>query len=287
MTENPDTQGYGEAPTPLWIPALLSTHSRQLPLTPTPHIHYHLIQNNCAIDRTLHENQNDHRTVNQTQDRRRTRNRRFPPRRNAGSLRDFRICHRLQAARLLTTYGNEDAPNFIDDNPQESRSDRNGHRPSRPTKFDTELARLIRENTDDGRSIARFLVNVMVGDFRSFRPHHRMAAARELLDRGFGKSARNETPPPDPGNPPGPMEIPGPFTDDNNEITIIPESHESQFRQSTDLLDDIDCERCHCLIDRRPRRHTGHPRSSSKAGQKPPHPPHLTHRISLNIPPLP
>ena len=182
---------------------------------------------------------------------------------------DFLICHRLQAARLLTTYGNEDAPNFIDDNPQESRSDRNGHRPSRPTKFDTELARLIRENTDDGRSIVRFLVSVMVGDFRSFRPHHRMAAARELLDRGFGKSARNETPPPAPT----PTEIPEPSTDDtneittipeshesqfrqstpsiddNNEITAIPESHESQFRQSTDLFDDIDCERCHCLID--------------------------------------
>ena len=29
---------------------------------------------------------------------------------------DFQICHRLQAARLLTTYGNEDAPNFIEDN---------------------------------------------------------------------------------------------------------------------------------------------------------------------------
>ena len=148
---------------------------------------------------------------------------------------DFPICHRLQAARLLTTYGNEDAPNFIDDNPQESRSDRNGHRPSRPTKFDTELARLIRENTDDGRSIVRFLVSVMVGDFRSFRPHHRMAAARELLDRGFGKSARNETPPPAP-SPPGPMETPGPSTDDNNEITQIPES---QFRQSYDLLDTL------------------------------------------------
>ena len=147
---------------------------------------------------------------------------------------DFPICHRLQAARLLTTYGNEDAPNFIDDNPQESRSDRNGHRPSRPTKFDTELTRLIRENTDDGRSIVRFLVSVMVGDFRSFRPHHRMAAARELLDRGFGKSARNETPPPAPG-PPEPIETPGPSTGDNNEITQIPES---QFRQS-DLTEDL------------------------------------------------
>ena len=36
----------------------------------------------------------------------------------------------------------------------------------------------------------------MVGELKSFRPHHRMSAARELLDRGFGKSARNETPTP-------------------------------------------------------------------------------------------
>ena len=166
---------------------------------------------------------------------------------------DFRICHRLQAARLLTTYGNEDAPDFIDDNPRESRSDRNNHRPSRPTKFDTELARLIREDTDDGRSIARFLVNVMVGELTSFRPHHRMAAARELLDRGFGKSVRNhQTVRPEPVEGPAstePIETPEPSTDDTNEITAIPESHESQFRQSTDLLDDIDCGCCHCLID--------------------------------------
>ena len=103
---------------------------------------------------------------------------------------DFQICHRLQAAKLLTTYGNEDAPNFIDDNPREPQSARNGRKPRRPTKFDEELARVIREDTNDGRSVARFLVYVMEGEFASFRPHHRMAAARELLDRGFGKSAR-------------------------------------------------------------------------------------------------
>ena len=49
---------------------------------------------------------------------------------------------------------------------------------------------MIREDTEDGRSIARFLVNVLDGELKSFRPHHRMSAARELLDRGFGKSAR-------------------------------------------------------------------------------------------------
>ena len=104
---------------------------------------------------------------------------------------DFQICHRLQAAKLLTTYGNEDAPYFIDDNPREPRSNRNGRKPKRPTKFDTELARVIKEDTRDGRSIARFLINVMEGELKSFKPHHRMSAARELLDRGFGKSARS------------------------------------------------------------------------------------------------
>ena len=105
---------------------------------------------------------------------------------------DFRICHRLQAARLLTTYGNEDAPNFISETTPDSSPRRDRPNSKHQTKFDTELARLIREDTGDGRSIARFLVNVMEGEIRSFRPHHRMAAARELLNRGFGKSARTE-----------------------------------------------------------------------------------------------
>ena len=105
---------------------------------------------------------------------------------------DFRICHRLQAARLLTTYGNEDASNFIAETTPDSSPRRDRPNSKRQTKFDTELARLIREDTGDGRSIARFLVNVMVGELRSFRPHHRMAAARELLNRGFGKSARTD-----------------------------------------------------------------------------------------------
>ena len=109
-------------------------------------------------------------------------------------FKDFRICHRLQAARLLATYGNEDAPNFIADNTSDTpTARRNGPRATRKTKFDTELARVIREDTDDGRSIARFLVNVMEGELRTFKPHNRISAARELLNRGFGKSARTST----------------------------------------------------------------------------------------------
>ena len=105
---------------------------------------------------------------------------------------DFRICHRLQAAKLLTTYGNEEASDFIDDNPRPRKARRNRSEPTHPTKFDTELARVIREDTRDGRSVAYFLIEVMEGGRREFKPHHRMSAARELLDRGFGKSAHKE-----------------------------------------------------------------------------------------------
>ena len=105
---------------------------------------------------------------------------------------DFSICHRLQAARLLTTYGNEEASSFIDDNPRPRTARRNSSKSKHQTMFDTELARVIKQDTDDGRSVARFLVNVMEGELRAFRPHHRISAARELLDRGFGKSALKE-----------------------------------------------------------------------------------------------
>ena len=142
---------------------------------------------------------------------------------------DFRMCHRLQAARLLNTYGNEDAPDFIDVNTTDSSSRTRKRKPSRPTRFDTELARVIREDSDDGRSIARFLVNVMVGEFKSFRPHHRMAAARELLDRGFGKSTRNEK-----VVHPDSTKEPNPLANETNEIMLISESQKSEFRQSTD-----------------------------------------------------
>ena len=55
------------------------------------------------------------------------------------------------------------------------------------------LSQIIKLRTSNGRSIARFLVNVTEGELLTFKPHHRMTAARELPDRGFGKSARTET----------------------------------------------------------------------------------------------
>ncbi len=156
-------------------------------------------------------------------------------------FKDFRICHRLQAARLLTTYGNEDAPDFIAGNTPDSRPGRTRTRSPRQTKFDTELARVIREDTGDGRSIARFLVDVMEGELRTFKPHHRITAARELLNRGFGKSACTHQPDPERPRPTptrrsggGRNPEPNP-THHTNKITQVPES---QFRQP-DLTEDL------------------------------------------------
>ena len=57
----------------------------------------------------------------------------------------------------------------------------------------------MREETDDGRDAVRFLVDVMQGSLEGFKAHHRLAAARELLHRGFDDTEPDD---PDPGSEP-------------------------------------------------------------------------------------
>ncbi len=114
-------------------------------------------------------------------------------------LDDFMMCHRLQAARLLTKYGcncrgpalaqRNEGIAFILDNPYEPPRSRTDSSSSDNTEFDQALAQKIRESTDDGAKVCRFLINVMEGQLKSFKPHHRIQAARELLTRGFDKHA--------------------------------------------------------------------------------------------------
>ena len=47
------------------------------------------------------------------------------------------------------------------------------------------LAEIVREETSNGRDVVRFLVDVMHGNLDGFKPCHRIAAAKELLRRGF------------------------------------------------------------------------------------------------------
>ena len=114
-----------------------------------------------------------------------------------GRLNHFKPCHRLSAARMLIIYGHQDASDFITDNSPADPFTRPATRRSlRIAGVNPELARLVKSQTDGGRSIIDFIVAVMEGRIREARPHHRMAAARDLLERGFGKLPHRRLPTP-------------------------------------------------------------------------------------------
>ena len=112
-----------------------------------------------------------------------------------GKIDDSKPCHRLDTARQLLNLGFHGAQAVIQSVPQPT----NGRAPSRATsvsRFDQGIADIIKLETSDGRDAVRFLVDVMQGNLQDFKPHHRIAAAKELLRRGFdntpGHSAADE-----------------------------------------------------------------------------------------------
>ena len=103
-----------------------------------------------------------------------------------GQLQDAKPSHRIAAARQLVKLGFTQAQDFIDENaPAPKRRRRAQHSPPADRKLASNLAKIVRQETDDGRVAVRFLVDVMQGGLPGFKPHHRIAAARELLRRGF------------------------------------------------------------------------------------------------------
>ena len=106
-----------------------------------------------------------------------------------GLLENSKPCHRLDAARQLLNLGFHPAQSFIDENTSASPTHKNlralGVLGVESTPLHQELAALIREETDNGRTTVRFLIDVMQGTIQDFKPHHRLSAAKELLRRGF------------------------------------------------------------------------------------------------------
>ena len=108
---------------------------------------------------------------------------------------DFKPNHRMDAAKELVKIGLTEFQDYIDANaaPPKRRKTR---RPS--SNLDEispeilqareELARYARELTQDGRTVIRMYSEVMDGlrGDEGFQPHHRIAAGKELLLRGFG-----------------------------------------------------------------------------------------------------
>ena len=102
-----------------------------------------------------------------------------------GRIDGSRVSHRLTAARLLIIYGYDDADDFIADNaPITSKTEPDDRV---WVIIDPDLTRLIRFKTDDGRAMCLFLIEVMQGKVEGAHVGHRVSAARELLNRGFGR----------------------------------------------------------------------------------------------------
>ena len=115
-----------------------------------------------------------------------------------GDLHDegFNPCHRMDSAKELVKIGLTEFEDYVRANstPPKPRA----RRTSRPdtdlspeiAEAREQLAMYARELTRDGRTVIRMYAEVMEGvrNDEGFKPHHRIAAARELLKRGFDES---------------------------------------------------------------------------------------------------
>ena len=108
-----------------------------------------------------------------------------------GEFEDFQPCHKLDAARILQRLGLDEAQAFIDTATARRRQSRSSQQAeqreaqSADRRIRSELAQMVREETDNGRAIVTFLVQAMKGELEDFKPCHRMSASRELIHRGF------------------------------------------------------------------------------------------------------
>ncbi len=108
----------------------------------------------------------------------------------------FQPCHRMDSAKELVKIGLTEFEDYIHANstPRKPRAKRT----SRPdadlspeiAEAREQLARYARELTQDGRTVIRMYSEVMDGlrNDEGFKPHHRIAAARELIKRGFDET---------------------------------------------------------------------------------------------------
>ena len=120
-----------------------------------------------------------------------------------GYTRDATVSHRIKSAEWLTAFGRlipEDAiPKSASirprpkSEPKPAKTDKPGKKPKVTEKqiLHFDIARLIKQETNDGETIIEFLIRVIskieeTGE--NFTPAVRMRAAKELLIRGFGST---------------------------------------------------------------------------------------------------
>ena len=108
----------------------------------------------------------------------------------------FKPNHRMDSAKELVKIGLTEFEDYINSHlaPAKRRAPKS-RRPSPDTQLSPEieeareeLAKYARELTNDGRKVLTLYSQVMDGlrNDEGFKPHHRIAAGKELLIRGFG-----------------------------------------------------------------------------------------------------
>ena len=114
-----------------------------------------------------------------------------------GKLSDFEPQHRLKAAEILVDCGSEEAAEFVRANKTPKRrrsttvlrdpaqSESEGDRDPITDPFKDKIARAIREETNNGLSIVRNLIQIMETHEDPYKPHHNLEAAKQLIDNGF------------------------------------------------------------------------------------------------------
>ena len=145
-----------------------------------------------------------------------------------GKVDDAKLCHRIDAAKQLVKYGSKKAADFLAEHGDEPcdhcESRKRGPRPRKDqsppagppyaaphltpdfltlltedffavlTAVDEDLMiKLVRGQTRDGDAIVEFLDDVMHGRNDSFKPNHRISAAKELISHILRDEHRSHT----------------------------------------------------------------------------------------------
>ncbi len=145
-----------------------------------------------------------------------------------GKVDDAKLCHKIDAAKQLVKYGSKKAADFLAEHGDEPcdhcESRKRGPRPRKDqsppagppyaaphltpdfltlltedffavlTAVDEDLMiKLVRGQTRDGDAIVEFLDDVMEGRNDSFKPNHRISAAKELISHILRDEHRSHT----------------------------------------------------------------------------------------------
>ena len=102
------------------------------------------------------------------------------------SPKEYARTHKIAAARILARLGLEDGKRYLRRNyvqtPFKRVHPEDEDLPKRDMAASTsELYRLVKKETNDGRDIIIRFVGIMKGYYPEYKPHLRMAAAKELI----------------------------------------------------------------------------------------------------------